>query len=284
MVVRLKLALAFLALGFSPPAAAADREHQLVVRGDRLFIPVTINGQQVEALLDSAAEATLVDDDLANSLRLALAGNETVTGSGGEDKVRFAEGVNIHVVETELKGLTVAVLDLEDLSARLVGTRVSLILGREFFDAGRFRLDIDGGTIRRLANTAKPKGTLLPLVTYRGIEGFPVTIEGHAGIQAAFDLGNGSEMMIGRQAADRLGIGASGRVVERKKGGGIGGSIDRDIVKLSSVTLAGKTFTGVRAAIDEQDSQSDANIGVNILRHFVIVTDFPGHKLWLARR
>lgn len=282
--MRVKLVLALLALGISLPAVAADREHQLIVRGDRLFIPVTINGQKVEALLDSAAEATFVDDDFARSLGLALMGNETVKGSGGEDKVRFAEGVNIHAAETDLKGLTVAVLDLEDLSARLVGTRVSLILGRDFFDAGRFRLDIEGGTIRKLGSSAKPKGTMLPLVTYRGIEGFPVTIEGHAGIQAAFDLGNGSEMMLGRQAANRLGIGAPGRVIERKKGGGIGGSIDRDIVKLSSVTIAGKTFADVRAAIDEQDSQSDANIGVNILRHFVIVTDFPGHKLWLARR
>ena len=47
---------------------------------------------------------------------------------------------------------------------------------------------------------------------------------------------------------------------------------------------AGKTCTGVRAAIDQQDSQNNANIGVSLLRQFVIVTDFPGHKLWLARR
>lgn len=284
MATRFKFVRALLAFGVSLPAAAVDRERQLVVRGDRLFVPVTVNGRQVEALLDSAAEATLVDDDLAKSLDLALTGGETVKGSGGEDKVRFAEGVNIHAAETDLKGLTVAVLDLEDLSARLVGSKVQMILGREFFDAGRFRLDIERGTIRRLASTAKAKGTVLPLATHRGIEGFPVTIEGHAGIQAAFDLGNGSEVLIGRQAADRLGIGVPGRVIERKKGGGIGGSIDRDIVMLSSITIAGKIFTDVRAAIDEQDSQSDVNIGVNILRHFVIVTDFPGHKLWLAPR
>lgn len=282
--MRFKLVFALLALGVSLPAVAADRERQLVVRGDRLFIPVTVNGRQVEALLDSAAEATLVDDNLAKSLNLALTGGETVKGSGGEDEVRFTEGVNIHAAETDLKGLTVAVLDLEDLSARLVGSKVQMILGREFFDAGRFWLDIERGTIRRLSSTAKAKGMMLPLVTHRGIEGFPVTIEGHAGIQAAFDLGNGSEVLIGRQAADRLGIGAPGRVIERKKGGGIGGSIDRDIVMLSSITIAGKTFTDVRAAIDEQDSPSDVNIGVNILRHFVIVTDFPGHKLWLAPR
>lgn len=282
--MRQMLALALLLMLGAPLSAAPESERQLVVRGDRLFIPVTVNGQPIEALLDSAAEATFVDDDFARSLGLALVGDETVKGSGGEDKVRFAEGVNIHAVDTDLKGLTVAVLDLGGLSTRLVGTRIQLILGRDFFDAGRFRIDIERGTIRRLNAKAKPKGTMLPLVTHRGIEGFPVTIEGHHGILTAFDLGNGSEMMVGRQAADRLGIGAPGRVVERKKGGGIGGAVDRAIVKLSSVTIASKTFTGVRAAIDEQDSQSDANVGVSLLRHFVIVTDFPGHRLWLARR
>jgi predicted aspartyl protease len=280
--MKLKCLIPALLLAFASRAVAAD--HRLVVRGDRLFIPVTVNGRHVEALLDSAAEATIIDDDLANMLGLALSGNETVKGSGGEDTVHFAEGVNIRAAETDLKGLTVAVLDLEDLSKRLVGTKISLILGREFFDAGRFKLDIERGKILRLKTTARPKGMMLPLVTHRGIEEFPVRVEGNDDVQATFDLGNGSEMMIGRQTAGRLGISVPARVIERKKGGGIGGSIDRDIVTLSRVTIAGRTFANVRAAIDDLDSQSEANVGVNLLRHFVIVTDFPGHKLWLDSR
>lgn len=282
--MRLK-ALAILAAVFlAIPVAAADPDDRLVVRGNRLFIPVIVNGRPTEALLDSGAELTLIDDDFAAALGLTRSGEETVKGSGGEDKVQFAEGVSIHAVDTDLKGLTVAVLDLQDLSQRLVGVPVSIILGREFFDAGRFRLDIDSGTIRRLDPSVRPKGTMLPLATHHGIEGFPVTIEGHSGIQASLDLGNGSEMMIGRKAAERLGIAAAGQIVERKTGGGIGGAVERDIVVLSKVTFAGKKFSNVRAAIEEQDSQSDANIGVSMLRHFIIVTDFPGHKLWLDRR
>jgi hypothetical protein len=103
-------------------------------------------------------------------------------------------------------------------------------------------------------------------------------------VQAAFDLGNGSEMMIGRQAAEHLGLSGPGRIVERKTGGGIGGPVFRDVVALSTISIAGKTFANVRAAIEDQDSQSDANIGVKQLRHFIIVTDFPGHKLWLQPR
>ena len=279
-----RLAALLVLAAFAHPAVAANREQQLIVRGDRIFMPVTVNGQTTEALLDSAAELTLIDDDYAKALGLAQQGQETVKGSGGEDKARFANGVDIHAVGTDLKDLTVAVLDLEDLSKRLVGTKVTVILGREFFDAGRFRLDIARGKISKLSQSDRPRGVMLPLTTFRGIEVFPIEIEGHSGVQAAFDLGNGSEMMIGRQAAEHLGLSGPGRVVERKTGGGIGGPVFRDVVALSTISIAGKTFANVRAAIEDQDSQSDANIGVKQLRHFIIVTDFPGHKLWLQPR
>lgn len=217
-------ALLFLA-GFVHPAVATNREQLLIVRGDRIFIPVTVNGRSTEALLDSAAELTLIDDDFAKAIGVEQEGHETVKGSGGEDKAQFANGVDIHAVGTDLKNLTVAVLDLEDLSKRLVGTKVAVIIGRELFDAGRFKLDIERGKISKMSQSVRPRGVMLPLVTFRGIEVFPITIEGHAGVMAAFDLGNGSEMMIGRQAADRLGISWPGRVFDRKKGGGIGGSV-----------------------------------------------------------
>lgn len=276
--------LSFTILAVSVPAVAADREQRLIVRGDRIFVPVTVNGRQTEALLDSAAELSLIDEAYAKSLGLNPGGKDTAKGSGGTEEVRFVQGVSVHAVGTDLKGLTVAALDLSPLSARLVGVKVSLILGREFFDAGRFEIDIEGGHIRRLSKTTKARGVALPLTSHLGIEEFPVEIEGKGPVSAALDLGNGSEMMVGSVAAKRLGLTAPGRVIETKKGGGLGGSIDRDIVSLSTVRIAGKTFRSVRAAIDVQDSQSDANIGVNLLRHFIIVTDFPGHRLWLARR
>lgn len=269
-------------LGSAAQAAPAD-DHKLIVRGDRLFIPVTVNGQTIEALLDSGAEATFVDDDFLRVLSLKPEGGDVVKGSGGEEKVRFAKGVNIHAAGTDLADQEVAVIDLDPLSARLIGIKIPMILGRNFFDAGRFEIDIEKGTIKRLADDAKPQGVELPLTTHRGIEDFPISIEGRD-VHAALDLGNGSEMMVGREAAVKMRIALPSRIIERKQGGGIGGTVSRDIVLLSTITIAGKTFTKVRAAIDDQDSQSDANVGVNLLRHFIVTTDFPGHKLWLKPR
>jgi len=75
-----------------------------------------------------------------------------------------------------------------------------------------------------------------------------------------------------------------GRKVTTKSGGGLGGATLRQIVTLRTLEVAGRTFTDVSAAIDAQPSASDVNIGVNILRHFAITTDFANHAVWLAPR
>ena len=115
-------------------ATSAVQAAPLTIRSNRLFIPVTINGVQAEALLDSAAEMTLVDPKLAARLKLVPEGSETAKGSGGTTQVQFASGVNIEAAGLKLANLTVAMLDMTDLSKRVVAKDLQIILGREFFD------------------------------------------------------------------------------------------------------------------------------------------------------
>ena len=63
-------------------------------------------------------------------------------------------------------------------------------------------------------------------------------------------------------------------------GGGLGGAKARKRIVLKSVTVAGATFRGVEADIDE-DADHDANLGVGLLQHFKIATDFAGKRIWL---
>jgi len=60
--------------------------------------------------------------------------------------------------------------------------------------------------------------------------------------------------------------------------------VKRKVVKLRSVRLAGVRFRNIRAAIGEQPDVADANVGVKLLRHFKIVTDFPQRAVWLQPR
>ena len=277
--VLLLAALLAVATAFVAGPASAER---LELFNDRLFLAVTVNGEPSVALLDSAAEMTIVDDDFADRLGLAAAGSATAHGSGAAQmEARFAEGVAIRAAGVALDQ-RVAILDLGEVSARLLGRPVDMLLGRELFDRARLRIDILGGTIEPVADS--PRGDPLPLGQHRGIPTLPATVESHEPVPAVFDLGNGSEVLIGRAYAERIGLTAPERIVERRSGGGLGGAREREIVILRNLNIGGREFTDVAAAIDPGETASDLNIGTSILRHFIITTDFAAGAIWLEPR
>ena len=275
------VAVALMLQSVAAPAADAAPV-PLSVRGNRLFLPVEVQGRKIEALLDSAAEMSLMDPTFAGELRLHLAGAATARGSGGEADAQFAH-VSVHAAAVNLKDLTVAVIDLSDISRRLTGSKISFILGREFFDAARLRIDIDGGSIEVLSRRAPVAGTALTLAGHAGIESIPARVEG---IDAAadFDLGNGSGVMLGQAFGTRNGLLTPARVIAHRRGGGIGGARERSVVRLGTLDIAGTTFRDVEADVDPQDNAGDLNVGVAILRRFIIVTDFAQRRIWLEPR
>ena len=282
LLAAVALVAGMLALAVATAGETTDPE-ALIVRGSRLFLPVSINGVAAEAVLDSAAEMTIVDSALAAKLKLKLEGAETIKGSGGESRTQFASGVNLTAAGLALPNLTVAVTDLSDLSKRLVGSHVELILGREFFDAGRWWIDIDGRSIHLADCADSSQNPPYKLTSARGIESMSVKVEG-VPAQADIDLGNGNEVLIGKTFAEQHGLLKPERIVEQKAGGGFGGRIDRDIIVLKTLEVGGVTFENVRAAIDTQDSAGEVNIGPSILRRFMLLIDFGQHAIWLEQR
>jgi len=276
------LPVAVLALQLSAALAADGPGVVLSVRADRLFLPIEVNGQKTEALLDSAAESSLIDPSFASELKLRVSGQATARGSGGQQEARFAQ-VSVRVASLRMKDLTVAVVDLSDVSRRLVGTPVKFILGRELFDAARLRIDIDGGSLQVLSRGAPVSGVVLALTDHAGIESIPVRVEGIAAA-ADVDLGNGSEVLIGKAFAQKAGLLTPERVIARRRGGGLGGEIDREVLRLGTLEVAGATFTDVEADVDAMDNAGDLNLGVKILRRFIIVSDFAQHRIWLEAR
>jgi len=262
--------------------AADSPEAVLSVRANRLFLPIEVNGHKTEALLDSAAESSVIDPSFASELKLNVSGQATVRGSGGQQEARFAQ-VSVRAASVTMNDLTVAVVDLSDISRRLVGSQVRFILGRELFDAARLRIDIERGSLQALSRAAPVSGISLPLTEHAGIESIPVRVEGITAA-AEVDLGNGSDVLIGKAFAQRNGLLAPGRVVATRSGGGIGGKTDREVLRLSTLEVAGSTFPNVEAAVDSMDNAGELNLGVKILRRFIIVTDFAQHRIWLQPR
>jgi hypothetical protein len=151
-----------------------------------------------------------------------------------------------------------------------------MILGRELFDSARLRVDISGRSVEVVSKDTAPPGTRLGLTAHAGIESIPVIVNGTPA-QAEFDLGNGSGVLISRAFADRLHLKAIGQ----RSGGGIGGKLVRDMVRIGSLEVAGRTFRDVEAAVDDQPNANDLNIGTSILKKFLITADFADRSVWL---
>lgn len=280
-----RLSLAAAALFLTACASAPPPAPDLRVSGNRLFIAAEINGQPLEALLDSGAEMTLLDAATATRLGLAESGSAEVRGSGaGTEDVTFAHGLSTQAGGVTLENQSVAILDLTDISARLIGEPVAAILGREIFDAARFYLDIETGTFRRTDETALDGAVRLPLTDAKGIKQVPIRIEGQPELLADFDIGNGSRVLISEAFARRAGLLEPARITGTETGGGIGGPVTRQLVTIETLEIAGQTLRDIEAAIDPSPEAPDANVGVSVLRRFDLLIDFAGGAVWLRPR
>lgn len=269
----IRIILAALAASAALPLHAEE----LIVREDRLFVPVEIRGERAEALLDSGAELTLLDRDFADQLQIQEGRQVEARGTGaGTTSAELVETVEISALGRQLTLPVVAVIDLSDVGARLMGRPLPVVLGREIFDAGRLAIDIEARTIDFVPEQGLEKGVRLPLTAAHGIETIPVRF-GEIEATADFDLGNGSGLLISPDLASQLEL----EPVGLEPAGGIGGAALRPVVYVPQLTIAGRTFRQHRAHVVDS-LQVPANVGVGILRHFRIVTDFPNREVLLA--
>jgi predicted aspartyl protease len=264
-----------------PPVTGKDFA-LTVTPGSRLTVAARINGLPVDALLDTAAEVTILDRAFAKKLKLDDGQSVAGQGSGKASfDASLVSGVTLEALDLTLRDQTIAVADLSDVGRRLLGRRIDVILGREIFDAARLSIDIDGHLISVAPRNREPQGVRLDLVTEHGVETIPVRVESGDEVRATFDLGNGSDVLIGNALATRMNLLSDGRQVSVKRGGGLGGEAARQVITLRSIEVAGRRFNDISAAIDPQPSASDVNVGVALLRHFRITTDFANHAVWL---
>lgn len=267
------------------PAEQAGAEQpvqvNLRVAGNRLYLPASLNGVATEALLDSGAELSLVDTAFAAEADLVSFGHAEARGTGaGTSEVRFAEGVRIEAAGLTLADKLVAIMDLSDISARLAGSPLTLILGREIFDAGPWHLDIGAATLSRLAPHELPGSGALVLTDAHGIKQLDVLING-VPVPADFDLGDGSEVLLSQDFAERAGLLVPEKILGTREGGGVGGAITRTLVHVDTLEIGGHVLTDITAAVSPQSDGAQANIGVSVLRNFKWVIDFPGNRVWL---
>lgn len=264
-------------------AAAARAAFPLERRGAYLFLETRVNGQPVAALLDSGAEMSVIDRATARTLGLSPAAgmDADMRGTGAAiTKAQIVDHVAIAAAGIALPPAPVVIADLADIGHRLVHAPVAMILGRELFDAGVLAIDIRAATIAEWPTGQPRPGRRLPLRPHLGNETVPIRINGMAA-QATFDTGNGGRTLVSRRFADRTGLLAPDRLAGFEEGGGMGGPVRRRIVRIGLLEVAGRAVSVGEAAVEPSDQAADATIGIDVLRHFRIVSDFAGRAVWL---
>jgi hypothetical protein len=87
------------------------------------MVDAEVNGHAVRALLDSAAEVTLIDRGFAHDLKLGAGETVAGQGSGGSFDADLIKGVQLRVFGISLANQSAAVVDLGEVGHRLLGRR-----------------------------------------------------------------------------------------------------------------------------------------------------------------
>lgn len=253
----------------------------------RIFISVTVGGRAVDAMLDSGAEVTVVDRAFAEEIGLVAQGGVTAVGTGGSETVSIAPGFDVRLGGAELKGVTVAIMDLSPISQAL-GRRTPVLLGKEMMNQAITDIDFAARRIRLVAPEAfaPPPGAVdLPLTPVKGLRALPVVIEGGPTVMAMFDLGNGSPLALfpGYAAEARV---LEGRRASAVMAGGVGGAAPSALFNLNRLSIGGHVFENVPTTLRPADGvwareDAAANVGLPIFSRFRLMIDFGGDRLFL---
>lgn len=259
--------------------------------GTRIYIPAAVNGAETKVMLDSGAEATVLDKAYAESLGIKPTAIVAAVGTGGRDVAELANGVTIRIGDVELRDMTVALIDLKPIAAA-IGRPLPVILGKEVLNALTVQLDFGGQTItfHDPARFQPPAGAVaVPVTNVSGLHAIPASIEGGKPVLMDFDLGNGQPLLVFPTYWKPNGM-LSDRPTSKGMSGAIGGVRSRNVATVKSLTLAGVTLRDIPATFGDEDNSAlnnghtAGNIGMPILGRFELTTDYARNRIFLKPR
>ena len=256
-------------------------------RDSRIFLNGRVNGTETPMILDSGAGVTTIDRNFARQIGLKKGIPLTAQGVGGRTQGELVQDVTIEVGNLKLSGVSVAVLDLDPIE-KAIGRPMPVILGHELFMNSVVGLDFDDRllTLSPASGFSAPAGATEVRLKHEGTLHFlPISVDGHAPVEAALDLGNGGALSLSREYQDSVpdlaklhyAVGLSG---------GVGGLHETKRVSMPSVEIAGFTFNDVPAdlgSVPEGPYKGRANAGIQLFKPFYLTLDLGHDRLWLKR-
>jgi hypothetical protein len=254
--------------------------------GSRISCRVTIAGQSYSFLIDSGSGNVLLDSRVAKAAGLGEEGALEVRGAVRTGGMHVAHLARLSIGNASLDDLVVSTIDL---GAAAGHTRIDGILGYPFFASSLVQLDFARHVMRfGPPGSFAPAGDRITLDTDREIPEAVFRINGNVDAPFIVDTGNSGGLLI--YAPFLTGHPGLAPVAGSGPGSyiGVGGiantySTRLDTFALGSTTLDNQSADVIVAKNGAFADRVDAgNVGLGLLRKFVVTFDFANHALYLA--
>jgi predicted aspartyl protease len=248
---------------------------------------VGIGGKLYEFLLDTGAQSVLLDSSVARAAGLAEQGELEVRGTSRTGGLHVLDVPRIDIGVAHLDDLVATSLDLRGAMGR--ATHLDGILGFPFFASSLVELDFAHRTMRFGApGSFTPRGQRVPLDLDRGLVEAMFRLDSTVEAPFIIDTGNSGELLLYRPfITSHPGIVPLGG--EAVGNYGIGGVAPTyrsslDELLLGDVPLYHRVTDVVMADKGAFADRIDAgNVGLGILRNFVVTFDLANGALYLQK-
>jgi predicted aspartyl protease len=287
MLSRICWVLMLLAAGLVLPAQADPRPFEL--RDGQVVIMVTINGQELPALLDTGATRSLIEVSLARELGIRVQRIRS-GGTFGVSGERVAYGYTQHDVAIDFgEGPTSRRIGTYKAGNTFAAEGVRILIGMDFLRARVLSLDFETMTLNvQHSSTFKPPED----------EPVAMTSSGWRRTTLPVDLGGVRANLLVDTAAsgalhlDSTFVAAAPELnalpVSQIRITGIDGTREHEAITVPHVTLGRQKFENVRASsaslehFERGKTDIDGVVGVDLLKRFNLVIDFGRYRIWMT--
>lgn len=256
----------------------------------RVFIDALVNGHKTSVILDSGAEATVVEKAFADAIGLKGEGELSATGVSGTTTVSVATGVTIEIGNLKASNLTVIIIDLAEIGER-VGHPLNVILGEEVFNELIVDIDYPNARIAFHQPEAFPTdslGTPINIVSAQGGQKeIPVVVNGLPPALVGLDTGSWDTISFFKPWTDANNI-LDGMKTSTNLSGGVGGNSISLKGTVETIQVGDHILNKVPVTFHRSESgafntaEIAGNMGVQIFRQFRTTFDFGNARLYLT--
>lgn len=255
--------------------------------GTRVACAVQIDGKAYAFLIDSGSGDVLLDSRVAQAAGIGELGSLEVRGAVRAGGLHVATLPRLAIGTAALDNLVVSTMNLGEAAGHM---RIDGILGYPFFASSVVQLDFAHHVMRfGPPGSLVPAGDRIAIDTDREVPEAVFRLDGNVDAPFLVDTGNGGGLLLYAPFVDAHPGVAAPAGATASSYIGIGGSDRSYGTTVPSLRLGSTTLTAQQADVIVAKSGAFAdridagNVGLGLLRKFVVTFDFADHALYLQR-